>query len=298
MYSSHSLGGRVLLAATISLIVVFIAGACGGGSDNEASPNGSGATASASPADQAPLDVVRATLDELNRGDVDAGYANLSSEARKEVSLEDVRRVINGLRSAGVSLTVTIDRVGNQEIAGDFAEIDLTLSVQLGETKVPVDDTSSLVREDGAWKISDHFIQTALTAVGLATPLSQGPRRLDDNGCATGDPMQGVYAPSRLKILDPCLTVTGTVRNDIVNAQDGDITFGLYLSDADKQRLVNDVNIANYDGALHIEIVPQDQARVATPKPGDRVTVTGPWVTDLAHGHNEIHPAFKIEPAE
>ena len=106
--------------------------------------------------------------------------------------------------------------------------------------------------------------------------------------------MEGVYAPRRLQVLDPCLTVEGTVRDDIQKAEDGDITFGLYLSEAD-QRLINDVNRANYDSALHIEIVPEDQPLVLPPKPGDKIRITGPWVTDTAHGHNEIHPAFKIE---
>ena len=111
---------------------------------------------------------------------------------------------------------------------------------------------------------------------------------------APGDPLSGVYAPSRLKILDPCLTVEGTVRDDVEKAEDGDITFGLYLNNDDK-RLVNEVNQQNSDGALHIEIVPVDQATVSAPQPGQRVRITGPWVTDLVHGHNEIHPAFRIE---
>src|SRR5207245_8893137 len=112
------------------------------------------------------------------------------------------------------------------------------------------------------------------------------PRAPDANGGATADPMAGVYAPNRLQPLDPCLTVTGTVRDDINKAEDGDITFGLYLSDED-QRLINDVNRANYDSALHIEIVPEDQRLVPAPKAGHKLRVTAPWLTDPAHTPHE-----------
>ena len=297
---------RLLLACACLALAGLAACSSSDNSNSSGSPSAGASraastSASASPAGSStplvetePLKVVRATLEEINNNDLDTAYSNLSQEARKEVSLDDAKRVLDGLKTSGITFSVDIDKVSDQAINGDFAEIGLTLRVHLGETNIPVEDASSLVREDGAWKISDHFLQTALAAVGLAKPIGQGPRVLDSRGCAVGDPMEGVYAPKRLQVLDPCITVTGTVRNDITNAEDGDITFGLYLSDADK-RLINDVNVSNYDSALHIEIVPEDQALVATPQPGQKVRITGPWVTDLAHGHNEIHPAFKIE---
>jgi len=283
-----------------SLLLAFcatlaLAAACGGNGDDNKTP--SPTTVPARTSDTAglePVEVVRVTLDDINRGDIDAAYPNFSSEARSQVSLDDARRVIKGLQAAGVQFSITIANVGEQSITGDTAEIELTLDVTLSGSKVPIDDAAILVREEGQWKIADHFLQTALTLTGLASPAPLGPRALDDKGCATGDPMEGVYAPRRLQILDPCLTVEGTVRDDIIKAEDGDITFGLYLSEAD-QRLINDVNRTNYDSALHIEIVPEDQPRVLPPKPGDKVRITGPWVTDTAHGHNEIHPAYKIE---
>lgn len=286
-----------LLAA--GLVLALLLAACGSGDDSGGTPTASPATSlSASPlAGLQPLEVVRATLDAINRTDLDLAYSYLSQDAQEEVSLNDARRVITGLKVAGIKLAVTIDKAGDPVVSGDFAEVPLTLTVELGETKIPVEDESSLVRENGEWRISDHFVQTALSAVGLASPLGKAVRELDGKNCAAGDPMEGVYAPARLKILDPCLTVSGVVRDDIEHAEDGDVTFGLYLSDADKTKLINGVNVANYDSALHIEIVPEDQARVATPKPGDHITVTGPWVTDLVHGHNEIHPAYKIVPA-
>ena len=288
-----ALARRILLACCATLALA--AAACGGDGDDNQTP--SPTTVPARTSDTAglePLDVVRVTLDDINRSDIDAAYPNFSAQARKDVSLDEARRLLQGLQASGNKLSITIAQVGEQSVTGDTAEIELTLEVTLNSTKIPIEDAAILVREEGQWKIADHFLQTALSVLGLRSPAPLGPRALDENGCATGDPMEGVYAPKRLQILDPCLTVEGTVRDDINKAEDGDITFGLYLSDED-QRLINDVNRANYDGALHIEIVPEDQALVLPPKPGDKVRITGPWVTDLAHGHNEIHPAFKIE---
>jgi len=129
----------------------------------------------------------------------------------------------------------------------------------------------------------------------MAEHVSEGTRKLDANGCAVGDSMQGVHeASSRLEVLDPCITVVGIVRNDFSRGDDGDQTFGLYVS-GDDMRLVNSGNYAKYDGALHIEIVPFDQKNVSLPKPGDRVRITGAWVSDFRHGHNEIHPVFRLE---
>jgi len=286
------------LLAIISLLAL-LAAACGGG--NEAQPSSSTASPSPSPslssspvAESEPLKVVRSALEALSRGDVDSAYANLSKDARQTVGLAQVRAIVNALKSAGTPLSVTIERVGEQAVTGNMAEIEFTLGVQIGQTSVPVDDVASLVREDGQWRIADHFLQTALGAVGLVKP-TPGQRQLDADGCAAADPLLGVYAPARLKVLDPCVTVTGTVRDDITHASDGDITFGLEVS-GDDRRLLNEGNIKNQGGTLHIEIVPLDQGRVPAPKPGDRVRVTGPWVTDTVHGHNEIHPAFLIEP--
>jgi hypothetical protein len=284
---------RSLLLACCATFALLAA--CGGDGEGKATPSPTSAPARTSDtAGLEPVDVVRVTLDDINRGDIDAAYPNFSAEARSQVSLDDARRVIKGLQAAGVQFSITIANVGQQTVSGDTAEIELTLDITLSGTKVPIDDAAILVREEGQWKIADHFLQTALTLTGLASPAPLGPRALAENGCAQGDPMEGVYAPRRLQVLDPCLTVEGTVRDDINKAEDGDITFGLYLSDSD-QRLINDVNRANYDSALHIEIVPEDQPLVLPPKPGDKIRVTGPWVTDTAHGHNEIHPAYKIE---
>ncbi|HYM14672.1 MAG TPA: hypothetical protein VEZ14_03870 [Dehalococcoidia bacterium] len=47
-------------------------------------------------------------------------------------------------------------------------------------------------------------------------------------------------------------------------------------------------------GWLHMEIVPMDQPRLPKPQVGQRIRVQGPWVTDIVHGHNEIHPVWSL----
>src|SRR2546427_9135082 len=208
-------------AATLAL-----AAACGGdGNDNPTSSPTSAPARTSNPPGLEPIAVVRVTLDDINRGDSDAAYPNSPAQARKDVSLDEARRLLQGLQASGTKLSVTIAQVGQQTITGDTAEIELTLEIELNTTKIPVDDAAILVREEGQWKIADHFLQTALAVLGLASPAPLGPRALDANGCPTGDPMEGVYAPKRLQILDPCFTVTGAARAASTKAGDGDITF-------------------------------------------------------------------------
>src|SRR3990172_5028202 len=93
------------LAAAALALALVAAAACGGGDDSKAS--------SPAPAvDEAPLKAVREGLDALNRGEIDTAFTYLSQEARKEISLDTAKAVLNGLRTAGLPLSVSIDRVG------------------------------------------------------------------------------------------------------------------------------------------------------------------------------------------
>src|SRR5881397_1317102 len=90
---------RLLLLVACVATPALLAVACGSGDDSGTSstPSGSpsvGASAPPSATGQEPIDVVRATLDAVNRQDLDAAYANLSADARKEVDLERVRSVL------------------------------------------------------------------------------------------------------------------------------------------------------------------------------------------------------------
>lgn len=122
--------------------------------------------------------------------------------------------------------------------------------------------------------------------------------------CRSGDPLANVRAPSRLKVRSACQTASGVVRL-IRKEGDGDILV-LLAPDPASARLLN----AQNRGKLWVEIVPADQpgcvagkavrygtctgAHLPAPPVGSRVTVTGPYVVDTAHGHTEIHPAWRI----
>lgn len=118
------------------------------------------------------------------------------------------------------------------------------------------------------------------------------------------------YHPARLAILDPCRTISGMV--EVVRQEaDGDEHVLLRL-DPPFTSLVNATNISQQKGDLVIE--PQCVLAVTqsdaigpcggSPIPpglqlivvGAHIRVTGPYVTDLQHGWNEIHPVEWVEP--
>jgi hypothetical protein len=190
----------------------------------------------------------------------------------------------------------SLDGIDEETVNGQMAEIELSISIRFRGREFSQKDVAFLVIEDGAWKLSDHFLQTLETASGIAPAPTIGPRDFGPDGCLKGDIMAGVWLPSRLKVLDPCVTVEGVVVAVQLPAQgegDGDLTFDIRVSGND-ERLLNDVN-RRRGNTLHIEVVPADQDRIAPPSRGDRVSVQGPWVLDTAHGHNEVHPAWKLD---
>jgi hypothetical protein len=117
-----------------------------------------------------------------------------------------------------------------------------------------------------------------------------------------------VYAPSRLKVLSRCRTVSGTI---VYSEHEADGDSHIYMKvDSKYASMMNDGNRRNHRNTLVLEIVPADQpgctkghkvkdgtctgAHLATPRNGRHVTVTGPWVYDKNHGWNEIHPVWQI----
>lgn len=118
--------------------------------------------------------------------------------------------------------------------------------------------------------------------------------------CRGGNPLAGVYHPSRLRVRSRCRAVNGTVRKVVFEQYDGDVHIDL-RPDPAFERLLGDGN-DRVGGNLIVELIPQDRARVAVPREGARIQVVGPWVEDTQHGWNEIHPAWwvsagAIEPA-
>ncbi len=162
----------------------------------------------------------------------------------------------------------------------------------------------------------------ATSAAGSSLQSSGMP-----HGCRTGDPLAGVHHPARLKVIKPCIQVTGKV----VWARkfpDGDYKFNLML-DSGEEHLLNEHNRSAQARALVCEIVPADQpgciagqpvqnelglfqrieewfrgpfefgvctgASVSVPAAGARVRVVGPYVIDMPHGWTEIHPVWSVE---
>lgn len=118
-----------------------------------------------------------------------------------------------------------------------------------------------------------------------------------------------VYNKQRLHVIAPCTTVTGKVQ-EIRKEHDGDWHTLLKL-DPGFESMLNAKNISNEKGDLVIEpmcagpVSQQDtlNAKVCKSfsqkfpalKVGNCVKVTGAFVLDTEHGHNEIHPVTSVQ---
>ena len=125
-------------------------------------------------------------------------------------------------------------------------------------------------------------------------------------GCRGGDlaggrtETNGVWGPSRLRVLSTCVTVSGTVEALTPTsgpAVDGDYGIDLRVDPGYEWTLSLGSYVLN-GGNLHVEVVPSDQPAVLgglTLAPGAHVQVTGAWVLDTDHGWtSEIHPAWSV----
>jgi hypothetical protein len=118
-----------------------------------------------------------------------------------------------------------------------------------------------------------------------------------------------VYNPSRLKIIDPCKTVSGVIES-IRSERDGDFHIRLKL-DPEFSNLINSANINGQFGDLVLEpicINPVTQAdaisacqnfhqHINISPVGTHVKVSASYVLDKQHnGWAEIHPVTSITP--
>ena len=127
------------------------------------------------------------------------------------------------------------------------------------------------------------------------------------NGCRAGAPLDHVYTPDRLKVLDPCKHAEGVVV-DVAAEEDGDYHVW-FRPDSAFTYLMNPENHFQGRPAMLAEIVPDctgqpadevaaskcPRTHITIPKLGDRVAINGPWVFDNNHGWNEIHPVDSID---
>jgi len=120
-------------------------------------------------------------------------------------------------------------------------------------------------------------------------------------------------AEDRLQVINPCLSITGTIVNARPEA-DGDWHIQLDL-DSEYHSLLNQANLDKQQGYLVLEpmcsnYVSQkdtveegvcdgfNQNIFATNLVGHRVTATGAYAIDRQHGWTELHPVTSIVPIQ
>src|SRR5436189_5087496 len=89
--------------------------------------------------------------------------------------------------------------------------------------------------------------------------------------CRSGSALAGVYHPQRLKVKSRCRVAVGTVEEVKPEVYDGDVHIRLRL-DPGQDGLLSSGN-ARVGGALIVEIIPWDRARVLVPAVGQRMQV-------------------------
>ena len=129
---------------------------------------------------------------------------------------------------------------------------------------------------------------------------------IDSSSCDPGI-WKHVYNPSRLKVIDKCITATGVITESHAEP-DGDQHLLLKL-DSGQENLLQRKNIKSKKGNLVIEAVCINNIsekkvgdackgyvnHIKLPAVGSHVRVTGSLVLDTHNGWNEIHPISKIE---
>jgi len=117
-----------------------------------------------------------------------------------------------------------------------------------------------------------------------------------------------VYNPARLQILEPCISVTGTV-DEVRKESDGDVHIRFRL-DQQFESLLNEKNVLRQQGDLVLEPICQGKVQQADaaepcsryngpyfePEVGQRYQVWGAYVYDADHGWNELHPVSSMQP--
>lgn len=114
-----------------------------------------------------------------------------------------------------------------------------------------------------------------------------------------------VYQKERLRLLQECTSVDGRVVS-FERSSDGDLHIGL---DPQQKSVLNVFNMLHGRGELVVEVIcehaPTREAakaacagfhsQITIPEIGNRVRVTGSYVTDRDLGWHEIHPVTRIE---
>lgn len=124
---------------------------------------------------------------------------------------------------------------------------------------------------------------------------------MQGNVAGAGTVQSGVWGPQRLRVLDTCITVSGVIEGlTPTSGPANDNDFGIDIrTDPQYGQTLSICNFVLGRGFMHVEVVPSQQASMATTlaslKPGEKIAVTGTLVLDTDHGFGaEIHPAWAI----
>ncbi len=122
---------------------------------------------------------------------------------------------------------------------------------------------------------------------------SPKPKRASHPGSCpnAGSVLGGVYHPDRLRVIDPCRHVTGTV-TVTRGEEDGDLHFDVRLDGSSGMLMAN--NYSEQHGALVVELMPRDHGHLPSVQVGDHVSITGAYVDDTQHDWAEIHPVWSL----
>jgi hypothetical protein len=159
------------------------------------------------------------------------------------------------------------------------------------------------------------FLSSALSlsssSVAAVTPSSANNGTKSTPGICDQSLWKHVYQPTRLQVVDPCITITGTITKMGLDP-DGD-THVLLAPDPQFLQYVNNVNVKQLNGNLMVEAVcfhqikpslidanaacQNYQSNIIILPLHSHVQVTGSYVIDTeTGGWAEIHPVSSISP--
>ena len=150
-------------------------------------------------------------------------------------------------------------------------------------------------------------VLVALIALFLMARLrypGRSPVKLRPENC-DANLWKHVHEKERLHVVEECTAVEGRVVS-LDRASDGDLHITL---DPVHKSVLSLVNVIHAHGELVVEVIcehaPADagdkgacgdfHSQITIPNVGDRVRVTGAYVTDRDNGWNEVHPVTGIE---
>jgi len=189
-------------------------------------------------------------------------------------------------------------RLGRNLRIGGGAIIALVVVVAIGAFAAHQPDSSA--------KSTPATVQPSSPSRSIPSPSSPSPT----GPVCAADPNAHVYSPDRLELLAACVDVTGTIEQES-SQPDGDYHVRLRLDPGQTcsgQPCLDGRNLSELGGDLLLEPVCENPVTrkdavaaclgyhnpLVLPPVGSHVTAVGPFVHDIDHGWNEIHPLESI----